>query len=208
MTRFFVDNREIEQPLDASSLSDVIKQVEAVHLAPNSVIRQIQVDGLPLEMPIPEGNSDVLFQVGRRARIDMFTGTVSEIARDSISDSLQYLDRMETAIPSLITDFQTSPGSETFVALKQLGEGLYWLNILMGKLKSSFQLNLDQIPIKGVPAQEHERKFIAVLKQLIESQQKRDFAMISDLLEYEILPMVPIWKDMLGIIRDKVEAVH
>jgi hypothetical protein len=208
MTRFFIDSREIAQPFDISSLTQVLKHVEAVHLAPNTVIRQIQIDGLPLEMPLSEESSDALFQLERRNKIEMFTGTVAEIARDSIADALRYLDQVEKAIPSLITSFQPSSGQESFEGLKHLYEGLYWLNVLIGKLKTRFQLNLDHAPIRGVSAQEYDKKFILVLKQLIESQQNRDSALIADLLEYEIIPLVPIWKDVLGIIAERINTAQ
>jgi hypothetical protein len=208
MTKFFVDDREIAQPLDTSSLNMVLKHVEAVHLAPNTVIRQIQIDGLPLQMPLSEDGSNVLFQLESRNKIEMFTGTLAEIAQDCITDALQYIDRVGTAIPCLITGFQASPGQETFEGLKQLCEGLYWMNVLVDKLKAQFQLNLDRVAIRGASVRDHEKKFILVLKQLIESQQKGDFAMISDLLEYEIFPLVPVWKDMLGILAAKVKTVQ
>ena len=208
MTRFFVDNREITAPFELSSLEEVIKHVEAVHLPPESVVRQIRIDGLPLVIPDSGEKSELPFQVDQRDRIDIFTGTIAEIARDSIADALQYLGRIETATPSLITSFQVSPGPESFERLKQLYEGLYWLTLLLSKLEMKFQLNLAGALIRGTPASEHHKRFIAVLKQLIEGQQKGDFVLIADLLEYEILPLVRVWREMFGLVSEKVNTAQ
>jgi hypothetical protein len=209
MTRFYINDKEIAPPLDASSLNQVLRHIEDRHLPANSVIRKIQIDGFPL---IPEnlsnGQSKILDQIDTRDKIEIFTGTVTEIAQDSISEALDYLDRIETATPSLITSFQASPGQEAYENLRQLYEGFYWLNLLLDKLRTNFQFKLDEVLIQDIPAHEHHQKFVSILKLLIESQQKRDFVMISDLLEYEILPLVPVWREMFGIVLKKMSKTQ
>jgi hypothetical protein len=208
MTRLFIDNQEITPPLDFSSLSQILKHVEDFHLRPNTVIREIQIDGTPLVVPTDEQKADYSFPIDRQEKVEISTGTITEIAQESIADALQYLKRVEAATPSLISSFQTSPSPEAFEGLKQLYEGLYWLNLLLAKLTTSFQLKIDDAPIQGIPVSEHHRKYISVLKNLIDSQQKRDFALIADLLEYEILPLVSVWSEMFGIVSDKVLATQ
>jgi hypothetical protein len=209
MTKFYVDKQEISPPLDVSSLGNVIKQIEGAYLPPNSIVRQIQIDGVPL-MPddLPENHSEILQHLENREKIEIYTGTLGEIARDSIAEALDYLDRVEAATPSLASGFQISPGPESFECLRQLYEGLYWLNLLMDKLEKSFQITFEGVQIQDVPAKEHHQKFISVLKQMIDSHERGDFVLIADLLEYEILPLVPIWREMFKIILDKASIAQ
>lgn len=78
----------------------------------------------------------------------------------------------------------------------------------MDKLETSFHITLDNIYVQGLSAREHHRKFISTLKQLIDSQERGDYVLVSDLLEYEILPQAPIWKEMFGIVSNKVSATQ
>ncbi|MCK7492399.1 MAG: hypothetical protein MZW92_12930 [Comamonadaceae bacterium] len=39
---------------------------------------------------------------------------------------------------------------------------------------------------------------------MIESHQRSDFNLISDLLEYEVLPYIPAWKEIFGILSQRV----
>jgi len=208
MTRLFVDNCEVSAPFDMASLHELLKHVEAVHLSPESVVRQIRINGLPLTVPNAEEKSELLFQLENHDTIEIFTGTINQIAQDSVADALQYLDRVEAATPSLITSFQMNSGPESFEGLKQLYQGLYWLTVLLAKLKTKFQMNLDEVYIQGAQVSEHQQKFISVLKTLIEAHEKKDFVLISDLLEYEILPMVAVWREMFGIVSEKVNAAQ
>ena len=209
MTRFFVNDREITPPTDVSTLNQVLRYIEDAHLPPNTVVRKIQIDGLPLVIEsFSESQSKILDQIDKQDKVEIFTGTVVEIAKDSIAEAIAYLDRIETATPSLITSFQTSPGQESYNNLKHLYEGFYWLNLLLDKLRANFQVSLEDVLIQGISAIEHHQKFLSVLKQLIESQNKGDFVMISDLLEYEILPLVPIWREMFGFIEKKMNVAQ
>ncbi len=205
MTRFFVNDREIQPPLNALSLEQVLKHVEDVHLPPDSLIRHIQIDGLPF---VPNGSSEdqseLLDQIDTRDKVEIFTGTLAEIVRYSITEALDYLDRIEDATPSLAESFRISPGVESFRDLRQLNEGFYWLNLLLDKLKTNYRVDLNEILIQEVPAQEYCHKFVSILKELVEAQEKRDFVLISDLLDYEILPLVPVWKELFGVISEKV----
>jgi hypothetical protein len=205
MTRIYLDEREIASPLELSSLDQIVKYVEDKHLSPDCVIRQIKLDGLPLTADdSPEGFSESVREVGNREKVEIFTGTVTEIAVDSIAEALAYLDRVERLTPSLAESFQISPGQEAYENLRQLYQGFYWLNLLLEKLQAKFDVSLEDIQIKEVPVREHLLKFVSILKKLIGSQEQRDFVLIADLLQYEICPLIPVWKEMFGIISKKV----
>jgi hypothetical protein len=209
MARFYVDEREIDPPVDTSSLDQILKHVEATHISPKSLIRQVRVDGIPIVSDdLAKDFAEVMCQLESGDKVEIFTGTLDEIARDSIAEALTYLERIEAGIPSLATGFQVSPGPESFESLRQLYEGLYWLTLLLGKLETCFHITLDSMIIQGIPAQEHHQKFIGVLKQLIDSHQRGDLALISDMLEFEIIPLVPIWKEMFKIILTKVAVAQ
>jgi hypothetical protein len=195
--------------LDNSSFEKLLDHIEEYDLPPNSVIRSIHVDGLPITTnSLKEDSSGIFKEMENRDKVEIVTGTIHEIALDSISEAMDYLDRVETATPSLAAGFQISPGPEAFESLRELYEGFYWLTLLMDKLETNFHLSLDDISIQGMPAREHHQKFISILKQLIDSQERGDFVLVADLLEYEVLPQAPIWKEMFGIMLDKLDVAQ
>lgn len=209
MTRFFVDNKEIAPPMDISSLSEVLKQVESVHLPANSVVRKIHIDGLPFAPgDLAEESAGNVDPIGSKNTVEIFTGTLLEIASESVGEAFAYLDRIEAAIPSLAESFRFCPSPESFENLRHLCEGFYWLNMLIDRLDASFRMQLETILIRGNPAPQYHQNFISVLKQLIESQEAGDLVVVSDLLEYEIAPMVAVWREMLGAIEAKMKRTQ
>jgi hypothetical protein len=202
MTRIFINEREIPSPPPSlTSLDAILKHIEQSYLAPKDVIRQIQVDGLPLLVDdsgtVP---SNLIQGIEKRERVEITTGTLQEIARDSVREAISYLDRIETVIPSVASSFRVFPGPEAFADLKELCSGFYWLNVLLARLRECYKSLL------GVPLPEQHQRFISVLQQLVNSQENDDFVLIADLLEYEVLPFIPVWKEIFVDIARKMEA--
>jgi len=205
MTRIFIDQCEIDIPPPAvSSLHSILKHVEEAHLKPNSVIRQIHIDGQPfVSQDLDNNPASALGGADENRRIEIVTGTLSEVAHESIAEAIDYLGRVETATPSLALGFRVSPGTETLEHLKQLYEGLYWLNILMDRLSVSFSISLDDLVLRGMTAREHHQKMITILKELISAHERKDNILVADMLEYEILPLVPICRDVFDAILER-----
>jgi hypothetical protein len=203
MTRVYVDKREVPLPPSAfESLDRIVKHVEDHLLPPDIVIRQIEVDGAPLfsEHTPGSGPAPQTDHPGRE-KIEIITGTLAEIARDSIREAQAYLDRVEALTPSLVTSFQLSPGPEAFEQLKQLFDGFYWLHLLLDRIGAAFKVTADIHVSDGTTARDCHFRFASILKQLVEAQERQDFVLIADLLEYEILPLVPEWKALFAVLQ-------
>ncbi len=200
MTRLFVNNEEVAVPPPSfASLEQVIRHVEQNLLPPDAVIRQVNLDGLPVDA----GNSDhnpaaILGDLSSRERVEITTCTLKEIAQDSIKEAGLYLERVESLTPSLAISFREGPAPASFEDLKQLYDGFYWMSLLLDRLEAVFGINLDQTRVDGILLRDHHQRFISVLKQLVAAQEQEDFGLIADLLDFEVLPMVPVWKSLFA----------
>jgi len=125
---------------------------------------------------------------------------VSEIAHDSIVEALSYLDRIESLTSSLASSFQIYPGPESFENLRQL---LGWL-----LLDSSFWIGLQPITRSSGELYGSRNIGSGSSREVHCYPEANDrfpaekviFVLISDLLEYEVIPMVPIWKDIFNLL--------
>ncbi len=203
MARFSMDSQEVALPIGTSSVRKIQRHGEKSRPVPNVVVRHIQIDDFPM-YPSRDEKPDGPHAIGVHETVEIFTGTVMEVAHDSIAEALEYLDRIEAAIPSLAMDFRDTPGPEGFQNLLQLYKGLYWVNILLDRLEASFRISTEDVFIQGVPVPEHRQKLISILKRLIESQARRRFLQIPDILQREVAPLVPVWKEMFSFFSKKV----
>jgi hypothetical protein len=197
MTRIFVDAKEVPSPPPGlTTLADVLKHVEQNYLGPRSVVRRVCVDGAPLVIDeLASGVSSGMARVTFRESIEITTGTLTEVAGESIAEAIAYLRRIEPAVADLAAGFRDMPGPAEFDNLRQLYEGLYWLNLLLDRLQTSFGVDLGPA-VSSASVRESHRRFTAILKRLIGAQEGEDYSQIAGILESEILPLVPIWKSL------------
>jgi hypothetical protein len=203
MTRLYIDKQEVMPlPPNLTSLEQILQLVESDHLSPDVIIRDIQIDGLPLatadqEFCLPERIHD-------REKIEIFTSSLRDVALDSIREAIVYLERIAKATPSMASSFRLHAAQPDFENLKQFYEGFYWTNLLLDRLERSFEIPLDAVVVQGISAREHHLKLAALLKEVIEAHEKRDFGLVADLLEYEIAPLIPTCKEIFVAVRDRV----
>jgi hypothetical protein len=187
MAKYFSGSGDGPLPFGASSRCQILKQAGASGLITNAVIPLTAVNEFP------------------RRQAD-FPLALREVVCNTVAGALHYLDQVESIIPSLAVDFQDTPGLEAFQNLLQLYEGLHCITLLVDMLTGSFCVNLEGVFIQGVSVSEHRRRFISVLKRLIDSQAKKDFVHIPELLQVEVAALLPVWEEMFGIVLQKVMA--
>jgi hypothetical protein len=200
MAKLYLNNQEVASPPPGiSSLDQMIKHVEENLLPPDTVIKLVSLDGSPIDASTSHDDPSLLLgDLSRREKIEIFTCTLKEIALDSIREARSYLERAETLTPSIASSFRDFPGPETFEALKQLYDGFYWLSLLLDRLESVFKIDPDTTLINGTSVRDHHQRFAAILKQLVSAQEQEDYILIGDLLEFEVLPIIPVWKSLFA----------
>jgi hypothetical protein len=206
MTRYFLNDQEISTSTNFVSFDQLLKHMEASYLTSDAVIRMIHIDGNPFTLDDLSGGAIV--DLEKLEKVEIFTSKLIEVAKDSIDGALEYLSRVERLLPELSIKFQDAPDSDAFENLRQLYEGFYFINLLLDKLVAGYHIQLDEAIVGGVAVREHLKKFISVLKELIECKQNGDYPLIADILEYEILPGVAIWKDIFDFVSKKINMTQ
>jgi|WetSurMetagenome_2_1015567.scaffolds.fasta_scaffold109078_2 hypothetical protein len=57
------------------------------------------------------------------------------------------------------------------------------------------------------PSDDHQ-KLVSILKRWIESQEREGFVRIADLLEREIIPLIPLWRGVLSAVAQGAGAAR
>lgn len=203
MTRLYIDKREIAAlPPDMNSLDQVLKLVESNHLPGDMAIRQIEVDGHPL---IRNNRETGLHEdICDGEKIEIFTATLREVAVDAIREAVAYLERAESAIPSLSASLRILAEPEASSSLRQFYEGIYFINLLLQRLEQSFQVPFADLKTRSGSARDCCTKLAALLKEVIGAHGKQDFALLADLLEHAIGPLIPAFKEIFEAINARI----
>jgi hypothetical protein len=203
MTRIYLDNRDISPlPPGVKTLEQVLGLVEDKHLPANMVIRDVRVDGAHYIRG--EGETEFPEDISRRETIEIMTSTLREVAVGSIREALAYLDRAEAATHLIASGLRQQDGPETLVELHQFCEGIYFVNLLLGRLEKSFQIPLQEVPAGDGDAGQFCIKLAARLKEAIEAHEMKDPLRLADLLENDIGPLIPACKEIFASIQARI----
>jgi len=210
MTRLFVDAHEVPYPLAGfATVDEVVRHVEENHLPPDCVIRQINVDGNPLHVEELAGEArSGCGCIGSRNSIEVITGTIWEVAAESVEAAEEYLSRVEPAISRLAAAHRGTPDPRESACLCELYEGLFWLSLLVDRLESAFRVNLRGREVQGASFCEHHRRLSSIVARLIEAQEAGHHGETAILLESEILPLIPVWRMMFREIVQGILKPH
>jgi hypothetical protein len=206
MTRVFLNDAEVAGlPEGLLSLGEVIRHIEVVSLPRDTVIRQIHLDGSPvIRATETETAACLKASLTGQEKVEIFTGSIREVSSESIREAIDYLSRVEAVIPSMGSSFQALPTGETYALLRQMYDGFYWISLLVERLRSAFGCALLDSAGAGPEIEELSSAFRVVLRRLVQAQEKGDLIMISDTLEYELLPLVPKWRAVLEALATAV----
>jgi len=206
MTRLFLDQQEIRPlPGNLLSLEAILKHVEDTHLESDTVIRQVHVDGRPLLFNEIDPEAAAMAEPRlATATVEIFTGKLSTIARESVNEAANYIARIETAIPSLAMSLRADPGTQAFEALKQFCDGFLWLNLLLFRLDTGDGHEKGEFD-PGSGDDSARKMFVSILKELVQAQERKDFVLVADVLEYEILALLPGYRQQFLDLMPRLE---
>jgi hypothetical protein len=191
-----------EQRIDlppGSSLGQIIEHVCRQGVSADRVITHIRINGQEL-LEDERG----LYPDISGEEIDLLelqTGLSTEMASRGLRDARDYLERLNPAIGETADLFRTGQDAK---ALEQYGrcmDGLNWFMQILEGAKQVMALDYHQIQSHKVSIQSYVENLQQNIREMWNAQQDEDWVMLSDLLEYELLPLMEGWKEILPLIQ-------
>ena len=111
-----------------------------------------------------------------------------EIMYEALNELNSYLARLNKGINDAVEYFRSEKEDEGIKLLIQIIEGLQWSMEVVFKTKpilEEYGINLDEGQLKEL------------FKELISGLENKDYILIADLLEYEILELIRSWQEGL-----------
>lgn len=110
--------------------------------------------------------------------------------KEIMATAHDYLERFDNGCKCIIELFREGEESEALKLLPDAIEGLQWLSEVFELTKESHTGKLDYVEINNV------------LKNIEEALQDIDYILLSDLLEYEVLPITDKWIEQIKTLLD------
>jgi hypothetical protein len=202
--RITIDEREekMKVPLE-SSLGDILDRIWSERIPDNRVITHIRVNGEELledengiypDLPGDEIDS-----------LELQTGVSQEMVFRALSDAKDYLGRLNPGIEETAELFRVGDETKAHTQYGQCLDGINWFIQIVEGARQVVGLDYNKIVFNRVSVQSYVENLEHNIRELWRAQQEEDWIMLSDLLEYELLPMMEGWKEILPLIEEAAE---
>lgn len=106
---------------------------------------------------------------------------------NSLKTAYEYIDSLKGGINLAVENFQNNNRKEAIDVVIQLAEGLEWLISVLTLTKD---VQKEQIDINNI---------LENINNINEAFENEDYILISDILEYEVLPVLEEYKKSISV---------
>lgn len=181
MSRVDINGVHIETNPDLQTWRDLLLDVESRRLAAGQVIASVKFNG----DEVPSFREDPVLSrpLQSLSEIRIEAVPAEELARGALQEAQTYLGRLKVSMVDAAESFRTGNVDSANAKLQQLMEGIKMLAALARGIELSLSCSQD-----GASAVERTlEQMRPALEELIAAQVKRDWTLVADILEYEIL---------------------
>jgi len=202
--RITIDQREEKMELSRGfSLGDILDRIWGERIPDDRVITHIRVNGE--ELLEDENGVYPDFPGDEIDSLDLQTGLSREMARRGLSDARHYLERLNPGIEQTAELFRVGEDAKAHDQYGLCMDGINWFIQIVEGARQVMGLDYGGIFLNKVSVQSYMENLEHNIREMWNAQQEEDWIMLSDLLEYELLPMMEGWKEILPLIEEAAE---
>ncbi|WP_457570489.1 hypothetical protein [Desulfovulcanus sp.] len=134
-------------------------------------------------------------------KVEIKTVPISEMAVNITRELYKVINLMSKGARQVADLFRQADDMEALDIYQDLLEVTRDFLGMIGILRSEFRL-------ENIPLLENSlNKLSELFSEMVEVQENEDWILLSDLLEYEFLPLVEEWKKIVAYIREEIKEI-
>lgn len=199
--RLYLDGQEEKIEFKPEcSLGQMIDQICSQKIPGDRVITQIRVNGEELLEDenglYPDIPGDVVDS------LELKTGLAEEMAKQGLSHARDYLEKLNPGIEKTAELFRTGADAKALDQYGRCMDGINWFIQILEGARQVMGLDYKIIHFNKVSVHAYLENLHENIREMLKVQCDEDWVMLSDLLEYEMLPMMDGWKEILPLIEE------
>ena len=184
---------------EGETLDDLLIFMEREHLAKGNVVRSIKLDGQESSLDSSEVRKIPLSGIGT---LEVEISTMLDIVNKNLDNAEDYIKRLIPGIEKSVKLFRTGNEQEANKFFINIIDGVDWLSQVLDMILTAKGVSPDTV-FNGKSIQDRRASLVDFTKQMLDANKNRDWVLLADLLEYEILPYYQEWSHLLPQFRSQ-----
>ena len=179
------------------TLGDFLLHIEKVGLAQGNVVRSIKLNG---HESSPDSNVNQNMRLSEIETLEIEVTNLSDIVDKNIENADAYLIKLIPGIEKSVELFRMGNEQEANQFFINIIDGVDWLSQVLDMILEAKAISNDAV-FDGKSIQERRDNLITFTQQMVDANKNKDWVLLADLLEYEILPYYQEWSNLIPYFR-------
>jgi hypothetical protein len=201
--KIFINSIEKAMDFHGNSLGELLDQIQKNTVLPGTYISTITLDGKSTDLQIESDQAQEFraLLVNEIGKLEIEIVSVQEIVNKNLDNAELYLEKLIPGIEKAAELFQVEDETEANKFFLNIIDGIEWLSQVLDGVVSALNIDIENNKILGRTVHEHQAQLIDLTQQLVEANTNKDWVLVADLLEYEILPFYREWSKLIPEFR-------
>ena len=137
--------------------------------------------------------------------LQISTQTFRNASINALESIGQYMDELAAMVAKSAEMFRASGETEANTNFVACIDGLQTFVGVIGKIRTLNGLDFAKMTHDSRPVSDREERLLQTLNSIYETQKRRDYVSMADILEFELAPPVLEWKDILFTVMNTLQ---
>lgn len=191
--KVFINGKEETPSCSGETLGDFLSQIELGSLEQGSIIRALKLNDQVVDIQSAATRQTPLSQI---ETLDIEVSTLSGIVDQNIDNAEAYLRRLIPGIEQAAELFRTGNEQEANKFFVNIVDGMDWLSQVLDTVVAARGL-APEAEFNGKTIGDRRASLVGFSQQMVVANKNKDWVLLADLLEYEILPYYQDWAELI-----------
>ena len=182
--KLLINGNEETIAFPGETLGDFLIHVEQVGVKQGNVIRSIKFNG---QENSPDSSVTREMLLSEIETLEVEVSTLSGIIDKNIENADGYLKRLIPGIQKAVELLRTGNEQEANKFFINIIDGMDWFSQVLDMILTAKEISPDTV-IDSKSIQDRRDSLVDFSKQMVDANKNKDWVLLADLLEYEILP--------------------
>ena len=179
------------------TLGDFLLHIEKVGLVQGNVVRSIKLNG---HESSPDSKVNRNMRLSEIETLEIEVTNLSDIVDKNIENADAYLMKLIPGIEKSVELFRMGNEQEANQFFINIIDGVDWLSQVLDMILEAKAVSPDAV-FDGKSIQQRRDNLITFTQQMVDANKNKDWVLLADLLEYEILPYYQEWSNLIPYFR-------
>ena len=197
--KLLINGKEETASCTGETLGDFLVHIEKGGVVQGNVVRSIKLNGQESSPDSSVTRKTPLLEI---KTLEIEVSTLSDVIDKNIENADAYLIRLIPGIEKSVELFRTGNEQEANQFFINIIDGIDWLSQVLDMILAAKAISPDTV-FDGKSIQDRQASLVDFTQQMVDANKNKDWILLADVLEYEILPYYQEWLDLLPQFRSQ-----